>query len=425
VDAFPHTPMPDEGLPRSEVMQRLIAMKQDDQDWRGGRVFSLVYSAGDDVHELLSDALALYSAENGLNVLAFPSIGTMQHDIERNTATLLGADDPASGQAVEGYLTSGGTESLLQAVKTARDVGRARGITRPAVVAAESAHAAFTKAADYFDLDLIRVPVDSDFRVSADRLADACSDDTIMVVGSAPTYPHGVIDPITDIAALARDRGVLCHVDACLGGFLLPFLAELGRLDVPFDFRVPGVTSMSADAHKYGYASKGVSLILYRTHELARRQLFVTTDWLGGLYASTAMAGTRPAGPVAAAWAAMMHLGRRGYLELTRTAHDAARQLRAGIESIDGLQLRGDPPATVMAFGARDPEDLDIFAVGERLSADGWYLDRQNRPDSLHATVHAGSAATVPLLVRDLRRAVAAVGTSRAQGRDTTYGQGS
>jgi glutamate/tyrosine decarboxylase-like PLP-dependent enzyme len=261
--------------------------------------------------------------------------------------------------------------------------------------------------------------------VDAHTLADACSDDTIMVVGSAPTYPHGVIDPITDIASLARDRGILCHVDACMGGFLLPFLAELGRLDEPFDFRVPGVTSMSADAHKYGYASKGVSLILYRTHELARRQLFVTTDWLGGFYASTAMAGTRPAGPVAAAWAAMMHLGRRGYLELTRTAYDAARQLRAGIESIDGLELRGDPPATVMAFGARDPEDLDIFAVGERLSADGWYLDRQNRPDSLHATVHAGNAFTVPVLVGDLRRAVAAVGTSRARGRDTTYGQGS
>ena len=312
---FPHTPMPEQGLPRDEVMQRLLTMKQDDQDWRGGRVFSLVYSAGNDVHELLSDALALYSAENGLNVLAFPSIGVMQHDIVSNTATLLGADDPAAGGAVEGYLTSGGTESLLQAVKTARDVGRTRGMARPSVVAAESAHAAFTKAADYFDVELVRVPVDADFRVRAEALADACTDDTIMVVGSAPTYPHGVIDPVADIAALALDRGILCHVDACMGGFLLPFLAELGRLDEPFDFRVPGVTSMSADVHKYGYASKGVSVILYRTHELARMQLFVTTDWLGGFYASTAMAGTRPAGPVAAAWAALMHIGRAGYRE--------------------------------------------------------------------------------------------------------------
>ena len=296
-------------------------------------------------------------------------------------------------------------------------------MARPRVVAGESAHAAFTKAADYFDVELVRVPVDADFRVRADALAEACTDETIMVVGSAPTYPHGVIDPIADIAALALDRGILCHVDACMGGFLLPFLTELGRLDEPFDFRLPGVTSMSADVHKYGYASKGVSVILYRTHELARKQLFVTTDWLGGFYASTAMAGTRPAGPIAAAWAAMMHIGRDGYLELTRTAHDAALTLRAGVVSIDGLAVRGDPPATVMAFGALDPDALDIFAVGERLAAEGWYLDRQNRPDSLHATVHAGSAATVPALVT---RPAAGRQGGRVEpdgARDTTYGQ--
>ena len=427
-DAFPHTPMPERGLPRGEVMQRLLALKEGDQDWRGGRVFSLVYSAGDDIHELLSDALALYSAENGLNVLAFPSIGVMQHDIVCNTATLLGADEPDAGGAVEGYLTSGGTESLLQAVKTARDVGRERGVQRPSVVCGESAHAAFTKAADYFDVDLVRVPVDSGFRVSAATLEAACTDDTIMVVASAPTYPQGVVDPVADIAAVAARRGILCHVDACMGGYLLPFLRELGRLDPAgdgaFDFRVPGVTSMSADVHKYGYASKGVSVILYRDHELARKQLFVTKDWLGGFYASTAMAGTRPAGPIAAAWAVMMHLGRAGYLELTRVAHDAALELRRGVEAIDGLEVRGDPPATVLAFGAKDPGALDIFAVGERLAADGWYLDRQNRPDSLHATVHAGSAATVPALVQDLGRAVAAVadGGIRTERRDTTYG---
>jgi glutamate/tyrosine decarboxylase-like PLP-dependent enzyme len=376
------------------------------------------------VHELLQDALALYSAENGLNVLAFPSIGTMQHDIVRNTATLLGADEAASGGDVEGYLTSGGTESLLQAVKTARDVARQdRGIPHPQVVVGESAHAAFTKAADYFDVELIRVPVGADYRVDVNALADACSDATIMVVGSAPTYPHGVVDPIADIAALALERGILCHVDACMGGFLLPFLSQLGRFSEPFDFRLPGVTSMSADVHKYGYASKGVSVILYRTRELARHQIFATKDWLGGFYASTAMAGTRPAGPIAAAWAVLMHIGVNGYLELTRTAHDAAVELRAGIESINGLAVRGDPPATVMAFGAADPASLDIFAVGERLAADGWYLDRQNRPDSLHATVHAGSAAAVPYLVRDLRHAVATVGTSRTEDRSTTYGQ--
>jgi glutamate/tyrosine decarboxylase-like PLP-dependent enzyme len=208
-----------------------------------------------------------------------------------------------------------------------------------------------------------------------------------------------------------------------MGGFLLPFLTQLGRFAEPFDFRLPGVTSMSADVHKYGYASKGVSVILYRTHDLARHQIFVTSDWLGGFYASTAMAGTRPAGPIAAAWAALMHIGVNGYLELTRTAHDAAVDLRTGIESIAGLEVRGDPLTTVMAFGAKDPEALDTFAVGEKLAAEGWYLDRQNRPDSLHATVHAGSAATVPFLVEDLRRAVASVGRERTENRSTTYGQ--
>src|SRR5580700_11470276 len=193
MDVFHHTPMPQHGLPRDVVLQKLLSMKQDDQDWRGGRVFSLVYSAGDEVHELLQDALSLYSAENGLNVLAFPSIGIMQHDIVSNTATLLGADEPESGGAVEGYLTSGGTESLLQAVKTARDVGRQRGVPRPRVVAGQSAHAAFTKAADYFDVDLVRVPVEDDFTTSAAALEAACTDDTIMVVGSAPTYPQGVV----------------------------------------------------------------------------------------------------------------------------------------------------------------------------------------------------------------------------------------
>ena len=205
-------------------------------------------------------------------------------------------------------------------------------------------------------------------------------------------------------------------------GSCLPSCRSWAASTEPFDFRLPGVTSMSADVHKYGYASKGVSVILYRTHELARHQVFATSDWLGGFYASTAMAGTRPAGPVAAAWAALMHIGIEGYLELTRTAHDAALALRAGIVSIDGLAARGDPPATVIAFGAPDPDALDIFAVGERLAAEGWYLDRQNRPDSLHATVHAGSAATVPFLIEDLRRAVGR-GDDETDDRSTTYGQ--
>jgi len=419
---LPFTALPDHGLPAADVLAQLAAKKSGDRDWRGGRVYSLVYSAGDEVHELLEQALVLYAAENGLNVLAFPSIGYLQHDLVRITASLLGAEDPRAGGRVEGYVTSGGTESLLQAVKTARDVARAeRGIGRPQVVAATSAHAAFTKAADYFDVELVRVPVGPDFVADVDAMADALTERTILLVGSAPTYPQGVVDPIADLGALALERGLLLHVDACMGGFLLPFLERLDRFDQPFDFRVPGVTSMSADLHKYGYAAKGVSVVLYRTPELARHQVFATTDWLGGFYASSAVAGTRPAGPIAAAWAAIMHLGLDGYLALTETAHDAARRLRSGIESVPGLEVRGDPPATVLAFGAVDPRRLDIFAVGHELAAAGWYLDRQNGPDSLHATVHAGCAGTVDELAADLGRAVAHVGDRRAEDRSTTY----
>jgi glutamate/tyrosine decarboxylase-like PLP-dependent enzyme len=422
-DPFGSTPLPDHGLPADEVLDLLAAKKHNDRDWRGGKVYSLVYSAGDEVHHLLERALGLYAAENGLNVLAFPSIGFLQHDLVRITASLLGADDPASGGQIQGHLTSGGTESLLHAVKTARDVARTeRGIERPEVLAATSAHAAFTKAADYFDVDLVRVPVGPDFRADPEAMAAAVTDRTILLVGSAPTYPHGVVDPIEELGALATERGLLFHVDACMGGFLLPFLTRLGRFDEPFDFTVPGVTSMSADLHKYGYAAKGVSVICYRTPELARHQVFVTDDWLGGFYASSAVAGTRPAGPIAAAWAVVMYLGLDGYLALTQLAHDAALRLRAGVESIDGLAVRGDPPATVIAFGADDPASLDIFAVGQALSSRGWYLDRQANPDSLHATVHAGSAATVDDLVIDLRTAVGTIGTQRSTDRSTTYG---
>ena len=421
-DPFGHTPLPAHGQPPAQVLDELARLKADDRDWRSGRVFSLVYSAGEEHHHLLEQALAMYAAENGLNVLAFPSIGRLQHDLVRNTASLLGADDPASGGGVEGYLTSGGSESLVQATKVARDVARERGIARPSVVAATSAHAAFTKGADYFDLELRRVPVGPDFRADPGAMEAAMDESTILLVGSAPAYPTGVVDPIEELAAVARRHDVLLHVDACMGGYLLPFLARLGRFDVPFDFRVDGVTSMSADLHKYGYAAKGVSVALYRTHELARHQVFVTTDWDGGFYASTTVAGSKPAGPIAAAWAAMMHLGLDGYLRLTAEAHDAALALRRGIEGIDGLVVRGDPPATVLAFGAADPATLDIFAVGDALAGRGWYLDRQSGPDSLHATVHAGSAASVGELVADMGDVVAEVGSRRAADRSTTYG---
>ena len=371
---FAVTPLPDEGRSAAAVLEDLAEAKADDRDWRGGRVFSLVYSAGEEVHDLHAKALGLYSAENGLNVLAFPSIGRLSHDLVGWTSTLLGGEETGA----TGYLTSGGTESLLQAVKVARDAGRARGIDRPRIVAARSAH--------------------------------------------APTYPHGVIDPITELGALAQQHDLLLHVDSCLGGLLLPWLSEAGHVTTPYDLRVPGVTSLSADLHKYGYASKGVSVILYNDVELARHQLFVTTDWMGGFYASTVMAGTRPAGPIAAAWATMQHLGRAGYRRLAEETWTAARRLIDGVNSIDGLRVLGEPDMTVLAVAADDDGALDVFAVADRLAElGGWYLDRQTDPDALHLTVHAGSAAAVDPFLADLDEVVTSIGGERSANRSAPY----
>jgi glutamate/tyrosine decarboxylase-like PLP-dependent enzyme len=450
-EGFPDNRLPAHGADADAVLARMGELRADDRDWKGGRVFSLVYSAGDAVHDLLQRASNLYSAENALNTMVFPSLGWMQHDIVTITAGLLGADrmagpgDPAAGEAavagdVRGYLTSGGTESLLQATKTARDWGRgrARPVEHPNMVLATSAHAAFEKAAHYFDVESRRIPVGSDFRADPDAMADAIDDETVLVVGSAPSYPQGVIDPIPTLAGLAAERGILCHVDACLGGFILPFLEELGHVTKPWDLSVPGVTSISADLHKYGYASKGVSVVVYRSNDLARLQPFITTNWLGGLYGSPSMAGTRPAGPIAAGWAVLQYLGNDGYLRLAEDTWQAAATIRDAIDRAPGLAVRGDPDATVFAFGGSVPFEgatdggvatrssgIDTFALGDQLAdRGGWYFDRQSPPDSLHATVHAGHAAVAEELAADITAVSAELALSgeTASSRDTTYG---
>ena len=439
-DGFPDNRLPAHGADADAVLARMGELRADDRDWKGGRVFSLVYSAGDAVHDLLQQASNLYSAENALNTMVFPSLGWMQHDVVTITAGLLGADqvggdgNAEGGSEVRGYLTSGGTESLLQATKTARDWGRGqdRPVQHPNMVLATSAHAAFEKAAHYFDVESRRIAVGADFRADADAMADAIDDETVMVVGSAPSYPQGVIDPIPELAGLAAERGILCHVDACLGGFILPFLGQLGHVARQWDLAVPGVTSISADLHKYGYASKGVSVVLYSSRELARLQPFITSNWLGGLYGSPSMAGTRPAGPIAAGWAVLHYLGNDGYLRLAGDTWRAAATIRDAIDRAPGLAVRSDPDATVFAFGGETPGGqggadgaIDTFALGDRLAdRGGWYFDRQSPPDSLHATVHAGHAGVADELASDITEVAAELARSGAEAanRDTTYG---
>ena len=408
-------PLPPHGSPLDDVMARLEALRRDDRDWRAGRVFSLVYDGGESVHEVVARASELYLFENALNTDVFKSLRHMQHDILDITARLLHGGDEAAG-----FMTSGGTESLLMAVKAAREWGAERGIDHPEMVLPTSAHAAFTKAGHYFGVRTVRVPVGADYRADVEAMGAALSDRTVLVVGSAPSYPQGVVDDIPAIAALAAGQGTLCHVDACMGGFILPFLERLGRFDKPWDFRVDGVTSISADLHKYGYTAKGASAVIYRSKDLRRHQAFVTDDWLGGIYGSPSMQGTRPAGPIAAAWAVLHHLGEDGYLKLATAASDATNVLTDAIDGLDGLSVRGEPDATVFSFGAAEDSGIDTFAIGDALADRGWYLDRQTPPDSLHVTVHAGHATSVHELADDLK---AVAGTAVVAGsRDTTYG---
>src|SRR4051794_36626112 len=411
--------LPDQGLSKDEIVSQLQAKRARDVRWQDGRTFGLVFDGGDDVHEVAEAAAMMFLHENALNTMAFPSLAEIQSEVVGATAELLHAPDGAAG-----FMTSGGTESILSAVKAARERGQAeRGITEPEMVLPRSAHAAFHKAAHYFGLTVHNIPVRPDFRADVDAMAAAVNGNTVLVVGSAPQYPQGVIDPIPELAAIAADAGASFHTDACMGGFVLPFMELLGHDVEPWDFRVEGVTTISADIHKLGYAPKGASVLVHRTKELRRYQTFVFEDWLGGLYASPGIQGTRPALPMAAAWAVMHHLGIDGYKRLTAVVLETARRMREGIRAIEGLTVLGDPTAHLLAIAAAPEwEDrVDVFAVGEALGRHGWFQDRQKPPDSLHATVSAGNAPVIEDYLRDLAASVDEVLGTNADDRSTNY----
>ena len=272
------------------------------------------------------------------------------------------------------------------------------------IVVAESAHAAFHKSAHLFDMPIVKVPVRADYTADVEAMSDAVDDQTVLVVGSAPQYPHGVVDPIREIAAIAASVGANCHVDACMGGFVLPFAELLGYEVPPWDFRVDGVHSISADIHKLGYAPKGVSVILHRTKELRRYQTWVFDGWLGGFYGSPNLQGTRSGLPMAAAWAVMQHLGLDGYLRLTEQALTNADTMRSAVVATEGVRVLGDGRYHLVAIAGDEasPSPIDVFALGDELAARGWYHDRQGPPDSLHSTVSASNTAAMGAWCIDL-----------------------
>ncbi len=394
---------PEKGAAKDDVLKKMKASRDEDARWREGKTFSLVFFAGDEVLELLKEAYNMFLSENGLNPSAFPSLKQFEAEVVSMTTDMLGGDAD-----VRGNMTSGGTESILMAVKTAREWAKENlpQVKNPEKVLPVTAHPAFDKAAHYFNVKAVHTPVGKDYRADVDAMKKTANKNTILFVGSAAQYAHGVVDPIRDIAALAKANGLLCHVDACIGGFVLPFAKKLGY-DIPdFDFRVPGVTSISVDLHKYAYSAKGASVILYRNKEIRRHQFFVYTDWPGGIYGSPTMTGTRPGGAIAAAWAMLNYLGEEGYLRIVDRVMKTTKKLIEGINAIDGIHVVGEPHMSIIAIGS---DKLDVYEVGDELMVRGWHVDKQQFPPTLHLTVTYAHADVADKFLSDLSECVGIV----------------
>ena len=393
-------------------------MRTRDVRWREGRAFSLAYNAGPDALAVAEEAYRRFSGENALNTDAFPSLKRIQAEVVAMAGVWLGATPQSAG-----FMTSGGTESILMAVKAARDRLLAlRAIRNPNMVLPTSAHAAFAKAGAYFGVEVRRVAVQPDWRANVAAMRDVTDENTVLIVGSAPQYPQGVIDDIVGIAKIAIDFDINCHVDACMGGVTLAYLARLGENIAPWNLQVPGVSSISVDLHKFGYTSKGASVIIYATKHLRSFQGFITDDWLGGFYGSSGVLGTKSGGSMASAWAVMHFLGDDGYLRLTRQAREATLQLADFVRESQDLVLRAEPESTLLCFGARVPSALNIFAVADELSKRGWYVDRQTPPDSLHCTVNAIHHDKIDWFTNDLHECVAIARSQQSSGSVGTYG---
>ncbi len=395
--------LPDKGRAWPELKAELEDSKKDDFSWRRGRMALYYYFRDDELMQVQQEAYLSFWNENGMAHRAYPSLKKLEGEVIEMGLALLNAPAGAAGT-----FTSGGSESIFLALKTARDWARAeKGIKAPNFVVPRTAHPTFTRAGHLLGVDVVRVPTTrNDFKADVAALEKRIDANTIGLVGSAPNYPFGVFDPIAEIAAVAQKRGLWLHVDACVGGFLAPFARDLGHDIPPFDFAVPGVTSISADLHKYGYAPKGASLMLLRSKELQdKHQVFSFNDWERGQYVSLTTQGTRAAGAVSAAWAVMNHLGADGYRENARIIMETKKRLVDGINAIPGLAVLEPHELCIFVYRSADPA-LDIGAVAEALGRRQWLVGRQAEPPGIHLALNTGHADYVDDYLRDLRAAV-------------------
>lgn len=404
-DEFPrYRRLPNEGIARDEVIDQITAMRsREDDRWRDGFVSGAVYHGDTEHIDFLNRVYALTSQSNPLHSDLWPSATKFEAEIVSMTAQMLGA--AKSDDEIVGCVSSGGTESIMLAMKTYRDWAREhRGITSPEMVVPTSVHAAFDKAARYFNIKQVKVPVGEDFRADVEAMRKAVTRNTVVIVGSAPCFPHGVVDPIEALSELARSRGIGFHTDACLGGFVLPWAEQLGHQIAPFDFRLPGVTSISADTHKYGYAAKGTSVVLYRGRELRHHQYYTVGDWPGGLYFSPTFAGSRPGALSAACWAAMLSIGEEGYREATRRILETGEVIRNGICEIPELDVLGNP-LWVIAFASKT---LNIYKVMDFMGKRHWNLNGLHSPACVHiaVTLRHTQEGVAERFLADLRDAV-------------------
>eukprot|EP01134_Creolimax_fragrantissima_P007021 CFRG7021T1 len=373
---LPFTGKPiDEVIKDCEFMQDMSRAKA---DWRQGGCSGTVYHGGDDITRLAKEVFGMFVWENPLHGDVFPGCMKMEAEVIKMCANIMNGKEDACGS-----MTSGGTESICMAVRAHREWAKdVKGIEYPNIVVGVSVHVAFDKACDYYKIKIKHAAVDENTgRVCLKSMSRLIDGNTIMLVGSAPSFPHGCIDDIEGIAKLARKNNIGMHVDCCLGGFVVPFMDKAGFPVQPFDFRVEGVTSMSVDTHKYGYTPKGTSVVLYHSTELRHYQYFVQDSWPGGIYATPTQAGSRPGALAATTWATMMHFGQEGYVECTKKILNARIKVQKKVESIAGLKVVGEPGATVLAIGS---DEFDIYRLGNALIARGWFINQLQHPACFH-----------------------------------------